>query len=75
MSTNLHLQSAIGPAVQRAASRVLARLVIGISVILVHAFGLMYVQAVEADQFLDNAPGAAQALQCQSARVRGGESA
>jgi hypothetical protein len=72
---NLHLQSAIGPAVHRAANRVLPRLIIGVSVVLVHAFGLMYVQAVEADQTLDSASIATQARQCQSARVRGGESA
>jgi hypothetical protein len=57
----------IDHAVHRAADRMLPRLFVGVSVVLFHVFGLIYVQAVEADQVLGNAVTAAQSQQCQPA--------
>jgi len=67
MSANLLSLSHIDHAVHRAADRVLPRLIVGAGVVLIHAFGLIYVQAVEAGQAVDNAVTAAQSQQCQPA--------
>lgn len=71
MSANLSLLTQIDHAAHRAAGRVLPRVFGGIGVVLIHAFGLIYVQAVEADQVLDNAIAAAQFRQCQHAPTHG----
>ena len=67
MSANLLSLSQTGHASQRTAGRMLPRLFVGAGVVLIHAFGLFYVQAVEADQVLDNAKAATQSQQCQHA--------
>jgi hypothetical protein len=71
MSANLSLHSHTDHAAHRAAGRVLPRLIVAAGVVLVHVFGLVYVQAVEADQVLENATTAAQSQQCQPAPVHG----
>jgi len=68
MSTTLLMHSAT---VQAGFARLVPRLFIGISVLLLHGAGLMYVQAVDAGQVTGASPALAQPLQCE--RPRGGE--
>jgi len=67
MSANLLSRPKIGHAVHRAAGRMLPRLFVGAGVVLVHVFGLIYVQAVDAEQAIGNTVTAAQSQQCQPA--------
>ena len=68
MSNSLVMQSTAGRAPVAIASRILPRVFIGLGVLLIHGAGLMYVQAVEADQVAGNVPAMVQPLQCQRPR-------